>query len=214
MQNLQRKFSQAQQGTPEWLSDRIGFITASNISAVMGTGATRKNYLVKLLCEILSGQPTIGFKSQAMQDGNDNEATARLAYELHTGTTVSEAGFCYIDELKLGASTDGVVEGTEGLIEIKNVLPATQLDFLLTNKIKRQYILQMQTQMFVLDKQWVDFVSQSLGDENYGELPEKYKLKIVRVPRDEDMINDILKAVTGFCNELEQLREKLELIGG
>lgn len=207
---MQRKFSKGEQGTDEWLQDRIGFVTASNMAAVLGNGATHKNYLVKVLCEELSGQAVQGFKSQAMQDGNDNEATARLAYELHTGSTVTTAGFCFMPELKLGASTDGIVEGTDGLIEIKNVIPATQIDFLTTGKIKRDYLLQMQAQMFVLDKQWCDFVSQSLGDEVYGELPEKYKLKIVRVKRDEKVIKEILEATKRFHEELEVLKEKLD----
>ena len=207
---MQRKFSDAEQGTDEWLADRIGYVTASNMAAVMGKGAMHNNYLVKLLCETLTGTVAKGFKSQAMIDGNDNEATARLAYELHTGNTVTTAGFCYIEKLGLGASTDGIVEGTNGLIEIKNVIPATQIDFLTTGKIKRDYELQMQTQMFVLDKQWVDFVSMSLGDENYGELPEKYKMKIVRVNRDDKKIQEILTATKQFRRELKKLQKDLE----
>lgn len=207
---MQRQFSEHEQGSDEWLQDRAGLPTASNMAAIMGNGATHKNYLVKVLCEQLSGKAAQGYKSQAMQDGNDNEATARLAYELETGSTVTTAGFCFMPDIKFGASTDGIVEGTDGLMEIKNVIPSTQIDFLTTGKIKRDYLLQMQAQMFVLDKQWVDFVSQSLGDENYGELPEKYKLKIVRVNRDENVINEILTAVKNFHKELSKLKEKLD----
>lgn len=208
---MQRLFSEAEQGTQEWLDSRIGYVTASNMAKVMagGRGATRKSYMVKMLSEILSGRVSNGYKSIHMQNGNDNEPTARLAYELATGNSVEEKGFCYVPELKLGASTDGVV-GDEGLIEIKNVLPATQVEFFITEKIKTEYIKQMQTQMFVLNKQWVDFVSQSLGDEDNGELPEKYKLKIVRVYRDEDMIQKILQATRTFHEELNDLIAQLE----
>lgn len=210
MQELQRQYSQAEQGTPEWLASRIGYVTASNLSAVLakGSGVTRKNYMVKMLCESLSGKPTVGYKSDLMQDGNDNEATARLAYEFATGNYVDQLGFCYIPDLMLGASTDGVTG--DGLIEIKNVKPAIQLDFIETGKIKREYLLQMQTQMFVLDKQWCDFVSQSLGNEEEGELPERYKLKVVRVKRDEEMISEILKETAKFHIELQELIVKLE----
>ena len=207
---LSRLFSEAEQGSQEWLDSRIGYVTASNMAAVMagGRGVTRTNYMVKVLCEIMSGKAANGYKSDYMQDGNDNEATARLAYELETGNSVEEKGFCYIPELKLGASTDGVTG--DGLIEIKNVKPAIQIDFFLNGKIKREYELQMQTQMFVLDKQWCDFVSQSLGNEEDGELPEKFHTKIVRVTRNEKTIKDILDATKLFHHDLQQLIKKLE----
>lgn len=212
---MQRLYSEAEQGSQEWLDSRIGYVTASNMSAVMakGSGATRRNYMTKVLCEILSGKATNGYKSQDMENGNDNEATARLAYEFATGQWVEQKGFCYIPELKLGASTDGVVG--DGLIEIKNVKPANQVDFWIDGKISSTYIKQMQTQMFVLDKKWCDFVSQSLGDEDNGELPEELKLKIVRVERDEDMIKEILSETARFHEDLTELQVKLKkAIGG
>jgi hypothetical protein len=207
---MQRLYSDAEQGSTEWLESRIGYVTASKVSDVMakGTGATKRNYMVKVLCETLSGRPTPTFKSDYMQDGNDNEPTARLAYELETGNTVVEQGFCYMPEIKLGASTDGTV-GEDGLIEIKNVKPAIQVDLIITGKIKSQYVKQMQTQMYVLDRQWCDFVSFSLGDDD-GELPEAYKVKIIRVLRDEEMIASILEATELFHTELGKLDEQLK----
>lgn len=208
---MQRLFNEAEQGTPEWLESRIGYVTASNMAAVMakGQGKTRQNYMVKMLCETLSGKPVEGYKSQKMQDGNDNEATARLAYELETGNVVTEQGFCYIPKLKLGASTDGNVD-EDGDIEIKSVTPSVQVDFLTSGKISGVYIKQMQTQMFVREKRWVDFVSHSLGDAETGELPEEYKLKIVRVFRDEAMIKEILNETARFHKDLAELTKKLK----
>jgi predicted phage-related endonuclease len=207
---MQRLYSDAEQGSDEWLVDRIPDVTASNAGAVMakGSGATRRNYMVKMLCESLSGRPTATFKSSYMQDGNDNEPTARLAYELETGNTVVQSGYCRIPEIKVGASTDGLV-GDEGLIEIKNVKPAVQVEFIITGKISATYIKQMQLQMYVLKRKWCDFVSQSLGDED-GELPEEYKLKIVRVERDEELIAMILENAATFHQELEEMKLQLK----
>ena len=58
------KVSPYEQGSHEWLVERIPYVTASNVAAVMakGSGATRMNYMVKMLCEILSGEPTPSFK--------------------------------------------------------------------------------------------------------------------------------------------------------
>jgi hypothetical protein len=179
-----------------------------------GRGVTRTNYMVKMLCEMMSGKATNGYKTQAMQDGNDNEATARLAYELETGYTVSELGFCYIPEIKLGASSDGAVVGHRAGIEIKNVKPAVQVEFLITGKINPVYKLQMDTQMLVLDWDWIDYVQQRLGNEEDGELPENMQLKIVRVYRDKEQDKKILDATKIFHHDLKVMKKKLEKAAG
>lgn len=204
------KIDDSPQGTEEWLKARIPYVTASEIEAVMagGSGATRTNLMIKMACEIISGHPTKGFKSKYMQDGNDREATAREVYSLIKNVEVKELGFAYLEDEKLGASTDGLV-GDDGLIEIKNVIPAEQVRLLTTGKIKSGYIKQMQTQMYVLDRKWCDFVSQSLGDEDNGELPDRLKIKIIRVERNEDMIAEIRNAVAKFHYELNVMVNKL-----
>jgi hypothetical protein len=207
------KISPYEQGTHEWLVERIPYVTASNVAAVMakGSGATRQNYMIKMLCEMLSGEPTQGFKSKYMQDGNDNEPVARAIYEQITGYTIKEVGFYYIEDEKLGASSDGdVVEEPDGIIEIKNVIPAEQVRLLTTGKIKSEYIKQIQTNLYVREKKWCDYVSVSLGDEEHGELPDRYKAKIQRVYRDEDMILQIRKEVAFFHHDLNELIKKLE----
>lgn len=205
------KASTAEQGTEQWKIDRIGYVTASAVPDVMakGSGATRRNYMAKLLCEILTGKPTKGYKSKYMQDGNDREDIVRAIYTQITGRVVTKMPFYYIEEESLGASVDGDVEA-DGLMEMKNVIPAEQLDLLTTGKIKSGYIKQMQTQMYVREKKWCDYVSASLGDDELGELPDKYKIKIIRVERDEAMILQIRKEVAFFHHDLKQLIKKLE----
>lgn len=205
------KISSAEQGTYEWKKDRIGYVTASNVALVMakGSGATRQNYLVKMMCEMLSGEPTTGFRSKYMQAGNDNEPIARELYQEITGRQVTQVGFAYIESEKLGASVDGDVE-VDGLLELKNVIPAEQIRLLTTGRIKDAYIKQMQTQMYVRDKQWCDFQSTSLGDPENGELPDKYKVKIIRVIRDDEMILKIRREVAFFHHDLQELIKKLE----
>ncbi len=205
------KISEHEQGTYEWLKERIPFVTASNVALVMakGAGATRQNYMVRMMCEILSGEPTVGFKSKYMQTGNDNEPIARQIYQEITGREVVQVGFAYIEDERIGASVDGDV-GTDGLLEIKNVIPAEQVRLLTTGKIKDAYIKQMQTQMYVREKRWCDFISVSLGDPENGELPDRYKVKIVRVLRDDEAINRIRREVAFFHHDLRELIEKLE----
>jgi len=205
------KFSEAEPDSEEWLVDRIPYVTASAVADVMagGSGASRRNYLARKLCESITGIPTKSFKSAKMQAGNDREQTARELYEKITGNTVVKRPFAYIEEELLGASIDGDVVDTDGLVEIKNVMSAEQIDLLTTGKIKDKYVKQMQTQMYVLDKKWCDYVSVALGDEESGELPNRLKVKIIRVERDEVMILAIRKAVAFFWHDLKALKQKL-----
>ena len=57
------------QGSDEWFAARIGKVTASRVKDVMATGrggspsATRKNYMMELLCERLSGETAPSFST-------------------------------------------------------------------------------------------------------------------------------------------------------
>lgn len=208
---MKAKLLDVEQGSEEWLKARIPFTTSSNIAAIMakGNGATRANYMAQKVCEILTGQPAKGFKSKAMQDGNDRESDSRELYQMITGEMVETVGFAYIEDEKHGSSSDGLV-GVEGMIEIKNVIPAEQIRLLTTGKIKPEYIKQMQDQMYVYDRKWCDFVQTSFGDEENGELPDRFKVKIIRVHRDNEMILAIRREVAFFHHDLKELLEKLE----
>lgn len=207
---MKAKFCQAEQGTEEWLIERIPFVTASNVADVMakGKGVSRANYLSRKFCEMATGRPTKTFKSAKMQDGNDREQTAREIYEQIKGCIVIQRPFAYLADEGLGASVDGDVD-EDGLAEFKNVMSSEQIHLLTTGKIKDRYIKQMQTQMYVRDKKWCDFVSVALGDDESGELPDNLKVKIIRVFRDEEMILRIRKEVAFFHHDLRELRKKL-----
>lgn len=195
----------------EWLVERIPYVTASAVADVMakGKGASRRNYMSRKLCELVTGVPTKTYKSQKMQDGNAREETARKLYVQITGNEVVKRPFAYMESERLGASIDGEVVGTDGLAEFKNVMSSEQIDLFATGKIKDRYVKQAQTQLYVWEKSWVDFTSVALGDEESGELPDHLKVKIIRVYRDEILIQQIRKEVAFFWHDLEELRKKL-----
>lgn len=208
---MKAKLLDLEQGSHGWLVARIPFTTSSKVATVMakGGGATRANYMATKVCEILTGEPVKGFKSKSMQEGNDREAESRELYQVITGNQVQEVGFAFIEEENHGSSSDGLVD-EDGMIEIKNVLPAEQIRLLTTEKIKPEYVKQMQDQMYVYDRKWCDFVQTSFGDEENGELPDKFKVKIIRVFRDEEMILSIRKEVAFFHHDLQELLTKLK----
>jgi hypothetical protein len=74
-----------EQRTPEWFAKRLGKVTASRIADLMaktktGPGASRANYLAQLVTERLTGTPTEGFQSPAMDMGYraGGRSTSRL----------------------------------------------------------------------------------------------------------------------------------------
>lgn len=197
-----------EQGSDAWFAARLGRITASRIKDVMaktrsGPAASRKNYMMELLCQRLTGNREEGFTSAAMQRGIDLEPVARAAYEVTTDRIVTEASFVthpLFDQI--GASPDGFV-GEEGLIEIKCPNTAQHVACLQSGEPDSKYWWQMQCQMFCTDAFWCDFVS---FDDR---MPDELQLFIVRVERDEQAISDLRDECLEFLGELERLESSM-----
>jgi len=198
-----------EQRTPEWFAKRLGLVTASRIADVMakvktGTAASRSGYMTQLVTERLTGQPTEGYQSAAMEWGIEQEAPARAAYEARTGVLVDEVDFVRHPILEAGASPDGLV-GEDGCIEIKCPNTATMLEYIEDRSVPRKYLLQIQWQLACTGRNWCDFVAYD------PRLPEHLQLLVIRVPRDEDVIEQIAAEVGRFLTELrdrvEHLRE-------
>ena len=190
------------QGSPEWFAARLGKVTASRVADVIaktakGYGASRANYAAELIVERLTGAREEGFKSAAMQWGNDNEPGAREAYEFKSGLWVDQTGFIIHPRIKdAGASPDGLV-GEDGMLEIKCPNTATHLDTLSSGKPAGKYVTQMQWQMACAERAWCDFVSYD------PRLPDELRLFVVRVERDDAMIESLEAEVIAFLVELE-----------
>ena len=189
-----------EQRTDQWFSARIGKVTASRVADVVaktksGYSASRDNYMAQLVCERLTGKPTEGFSSTAMQWGTDTEPLARAAYEAKMDVLVDEVGF--IDHPSIvnsGASPDGLV-GADGLIEIKCSNTNTQIDTLLTQTVPKKYADQIFWQMACTNRDWCDFVSYD------PRLPPDLQLFIKRIPRDDKYIQLLEAEVIEFLTE-------------
>lgn len=186
-----------------WLQQRCGKVGASSIWRVMaktrtGVSAERANYMAEIICERLTGQPTESFKSQAMQDGIDREATARSLYEFQTDVTVQLAGWVPHPMMPdCGASPDGLV-GDVGLVEIKCPQRAGHLATLLGGAVPDKYVKQVQWQMACTDRKWCDFVSFN------PDFPGDLQLYVERIERDDDFIATAEVEVWKFIQEVEQ----------
>ena len=191
-----------QQGTPEWLAMRAGKVTASRVADILaktktGVSASRGNYLIQLAIERATGNIEPSFTNEAMQWGIDNEAQARMAFEVQTGQFVDQVPF--VDHPNIdgfGCSPDGLI-GNLGLVEIKCPNSATHWSYIKANQPPTKYFIQMQAQMACTMTEWCDFVSFD------PRMPERSQLLVVRVPRDQNFIDEMEKEVKQFLNEVQ-----------
>ena len=191
-----------EQGSPEWLAERVGKVTASRMADLMartktGYGASRANYMAELVAERLTGQPADRFQSDAMRWGQDQESSARSAYEFLEGVTVQLASFVHHPHIaESGASPDGYV-GSHGLIEIKAPNTATHIDTLLSETVADKYVKQMHWQMACTGRQFCDFVSFD------PRMPPSMQLFVQRIALRDDLVAEMEDEVRKFLAELD-----------
>ena len=194
------------QGTPKWLAERAGKVTASMVSAVLAKPETAgyRDYQAQLVAEILTGKPQgSDYINAAMAFGTEMEPLARSAYEAETGFSVDEVGFCQHPTIeRAGASPDGLV-GNSGLVEIKCPKVATHLSYLIAGVVPAAYKNQMMFQMACTGRNWCDFVSFR------PDLPENLQLFKVRYKRDPARILELETAVLAFLKSVDDMILKL-----
>jgi hypothetical protein len=206
--------SKAEQRSPEWFAARAGRVTGSRASDVLATiksgeAAARRDYRAQLLAERLTGQPQEdGYVNAAMQWGIDQEANAFAAYEAHSGHLVNRTGFLSCDELMIGCSLDGDVNGFTGIVELKCPKTATHLKYLKAGVVPSEHVPQIVHNLLVTNAQWCDFVSYD------PRLPEEYRLFVVRMPRDEKQIASYQVALSLFLSDVEKDVAELQQLRG
>lgn len=198
-----------EQRSDEWFEARLGKVTASKIADVMSTlktgkeAITRKNYRIQLVSERLTNKKADSFINDAMRIGIEREDDARTTY-IFKHNDVEEIGFVDHPTIPMtGASPDGLV-GDDGLIEIKCPLTTTHTDTLISGKAPSKYIPQMQWQMACTGRKWCDFVSFN------PDFPENLQLFVVRVERDDTLIQELEDGVKKFLSEVDETVNKLK----
>lgn len=200
-----------EQRSAEWFAARLGCVTASRVKDVMATGrgsapsATRKNYMMELLCERLTGQAGGADLSRnaAVQRGVELEPFACMAYEADKGLMVVETGLVMHPRIAhFGASPDGLV-GSDGVLEIKCPNTATHIATMQSERHDPQYEWQMLAQMACTGRAWADFVSYD------DRLPEPLQYVCHRFERDFKRIRDMEAEVSAFLEELAELEKDM-----
>jgi len=197
------KIHNCEQNTIEWFQARMGIATASRMSDVMarGQGKTRATYMHKLIAESITGVPTMSFSNQYTERGHELEPAAVELYQTNTGNNVQEVGFITNHEQigTVGASPDRFV-GDKGMLEVKTREPHLQVELLLSDKVPTTHAKQLQAQLWVAERDWVDFICYCPSMPLFNK----------RVFRDEALIAEMRDAVTAFYDEMKSKIEKLE----
>jgi len=192
------------QGSDSWFKLKLGIPGSSSFDKIITTtGAISKqrtDYLYKLAAEILTGNHEETYQSAAMTEGLSREDESRALYEMITDATVQQVGVIFKDEQRRYlCSPDGIVNNEWGL-EMKNVLPKTQVGYLMGNKLPTQYICQVQGSLLVTGFDRWDFFSYSPG----------IKPLIIKVERDENFISRLEEEIEKFSYELMAIVNKLK----
>ena len=132
-----------------------------------------------------------------MEYGTATEELARVTYQLITGNIADETGFWKHETLEAGASPDGLI-GSDGCLEVKVKNLANHIGALKTEAMSEEHYAQVQGQLWITGRKWVDFVSFA------PELPENAQIMIVRVERDEEYITTLEAEVRKFLEEVQQ----------
>jgi hypothetical protein len=126
-----------------------------------------------------------------------------MAYEATAGALVQETGFVKHPSIAwCGASPDGLI-GDDGMLELKCPESTTHLEWMEAGKVPPEHLPQIQGQMAVTGRHWVDFCSYD------PRFPPGLQLFIVRVERDEDYIKQLHADVCAFLVEVEDMVERL-----
>lgn len=157
------------QGSDEWLAQRCGLITASEMKLILtptlkvADNDKTRAHVYELLFQRLTGFVEPQYVSDAMLRGQEDEIYARAAYEEHFAP-VEQVGFITNDQwgFTIGYSPDGLV-GDDGLIECKSRAGKYQVQTIAEDEVPAEYMLQLQTALLVTGRQWIDFISYSGG---------------------------------------------------
>lgn len=191
------------QRTEEWHADRCGSVTASKFGDVIAIGKTgkplkaRDDYLMRLVTERLTGQPTESVDSYAMAWGRDAEPFARAAFEAETGLIVVESPFVKHPTIEwVGCSPDGLIGKDSGY---ESKCPKNSAVHLQTIRdgMPEEHKAQVQGCMWVTGRSTWEFVSFD------PRMPEHLRLYRETIRRDEDYIKHLETEILKFLAEVE-----------
>ena len=198
-----------EQGGIEWQEARLGIPTASEFSRIVTPGgkasASAKRYMADLVAERVLGYSVVEWQgNRATERGHALEPDALEYYGFLTDSAPAKVGFVYRDDEKMvGCSPDFMV-GERVTGELKCPMePGIHLIRLAMDELPREYMLQVQGQIWVTGAERADFL------DYYPELPPL----LVSVEPDEKIFAAFDEHIPAFIDELLETEAKLRAMG-
>jgi hypothetical protein len=162
-----------EQGSGKWFEARCGMLTASEFDRILtptlkiAANAKERAHMWELAAQRISGYVEPSYISDAMLRGQEDEITCRELYSKHFAP-VETCGFVSNSKwgFTLGCSPDGLV-GDDGLIECKSrgqkFQVQTLCEYFENGTTPDDFLLQVQGQLLITEREWCDLVSYSGG---------------------------------------------------
>lgn len=196
-----------EQNTKEWDQERLGIPTASEFNNVIARGrdgkeaSARRNYKIQLTLERVTGKTPTRFAGNAYTDwGHETEELAVVELMLRQPElNIRKCGIFRHPFLRAAASPDRVSD-EDGLftVEVKCFNSANHYEALVTNKLPRDYVAQVQGQLWITGRKYAIVV---MFDPDF---PPESQCIILRVERDEKYIDNLAVDVSNFLDEVEE----------
>ena len=195
-----RTLRQDDAATSAWMQARAALDATASEFACAALDESPFLSRAALLDRKLDGIVRAHVDTPATRFGQASEPLAVQAYRDKTGFDVRATGLYTCDELRYGASPDGVVvdsaTGEEGLLEVKCLYRERKRTFVSAAKPPARYLAQVQGQLALTGKAWCDLAIW---------IPSH--LAIFRVARDAYYWDAVLKpGLVAFSDELRQRR--------
>ena len=193
---------EVEQGSDAWSELRRGILTASEMRLIItpaklqyASNDKERGHLYELAAQRITGYVEPAYISDNMLRGMGDEIHAKAAYTKKYAS-VDNCGFITNDRwgYTLGYSPDGLC-GDNGLIECKSRKQKIQMETILTDTIPTENIIQLQTELLVSEREWVDYVSYCGGMHLY----------VKRVFPDAVIQKAIVDAANTFHEKLERI---------
>ena len=201
-------YEDVEQGSDEWHELRRGMVTASTIGALItpktikvSTAQTGLTKLTEIAAERITERFEEPITSRDMERGHFYEPYARDEYAKHKGVEVREVGFMVreVDGHKIGYSPDGLISD-DGLCEFKSRKQRVQVQHILAGEVPAENMAQLQTGLFVSQRDWIDYGSYSTG------MP----MMIIRVEPDPRWQKVIAEALVYAENKIAEIIKDYE----
>lgn len=191
------------QYSEEYGKKKLGLPTASNFHKILtpkGKPSDQwQNYAYHLIAERILSRQVDTYTSPQMENGLEMEPVAVSWYECANDIDTKVVGFVTNDEATIGCSPDRLV-GEDGILQIKCPMPHTQVRYWLEGKLEDKHLPQLQGELFVTGRKWVDIVSW------HPELPRI----TIRVERDEVYIACLNKLISDFNEFIISVMSKIK----